>query len=66
MYDIRHSITHEAPVEQDCHLGKNCRDHMAHVHCFIVIIVDDDNGKHKQMHNSLDSRALPSMATHGV
>ena len=66
MYDIRHSITHEAPVEQDCHLEKICRDHMAHVHWFVVVIVDDDDGKHNQTHNSLNSRALLSMATHGL
>jgi hypothetical protein len=39
---------------------------MAHIHWFVVVIVDDNDGKHNQMHNSLDSRALLSMATHGL
>ena len=66
MHDLRHSSTQETPVEQDCHLEKNCRDHMAHIHSFAVIIDDDDNGKHEQIHNSLSSQASLSMAIHGL
>ena len=48
MHDLRHFSTQETPVEQDCHLEKNCRDHMAHIHSFAVIIDDDDNDISKQ------------------
>jgi hypothetical protein len=39
---------------------------MAHVHSFAVVIVDDNDGMHKQIHNSLNSQASLSMAIHGL
>ena len=63
MYDVSHSITHEVPVEQDCYLEKN---YMAHVHWFAVVIINDNDGKHKQTNNSLDFQALLSTATCGL
>jgi len=39
---------------------------MAHIHWFAVIIVNDDNSKHKQTHNSLNSQASFTMAIQGL
>ena len=66
MHDLRCSSTQETSVEQDCHLEKNCRDHMAHVHWFAVVIIHDDDSTHKHTQNSLNSQASLSMAIHGL